>query len=205
MTDYRALCAELAFCWSRTTNPEDFAENAAPIIERMKLALAQPEPVGPTDEGYIDCDITGSDRALLNQFYAAAQREGGSADEVTLRGIHAVLNRPQVLEPTIEELAAMWLEQYGNVSGSPTMNFSEFVDAARAVLARWGRPAITPIPVSERLPGPEDCDAEGRCWYWDPEEDNEHWDFMPKVSGNTTTWTHWLPAHALPLPEGGAA
>jgi len=42
--DYRALCAEMIFCWSRTTNPEDFSENAAPIIERMRAALAQSEP-----------------------------------------------------------------------------------------------------------------------------------------------------------------
>jgi len=26
---------------------------------------------------------------------------------------------------------------------------------ARAVLARWGRPTIQPVPVSERLPGRE--------------------------------------------------
>jgi hypothetical protein len=50
-TDYRALCAEMIFCWSRTTNPEDFSENAAPIIERMRAALAQPGAEGPTDEG----------------------------------------------------------------------------------------------------------------------------------------------------------
>ena len=47
-TDFRALCAELTYCWSRTTNPDDFAENAAPIIGRMKAALAQPEPKEPT-------------------------------------------------------------------------------------------------------------------------------------------------------------
>ena len=51
MTDtFRALCAELTYCWSRTTNPDDFAENAAPIIGRMKAALDQPEPEGPTEE-----------------------------------------------------------------------------------------------------------------------------------------------------------
>jgi hypothetical protein len=53
-TDWRALCAELAFCWSRTTNPDDFSENAAPIIERMTAALAQPEPQGPTDEKLLE-------------------------------------------------------------------------------------------------------------------------------------------------------
>jgi predicted HD phosphohydrolase len=43
-TDWKALCAELTYCWSRTTNPDVFAENAAPIIGRMRAALAQPEP-----------------------------------------------------------------------------------------------------------------------------------------------------------------
>jgi hypothetical protein len=48
MTDtFRALCAELTYCWSRTTNPDVFAENAAPIIGRMRAALSQSEPEGP--------------------------------------------------------------------------------------------------------------------------------------------------------------
>ena len=60
------------------------------------------------------------------------------------------------------------------------------------------RLALQPVPVSERLPGPEDCDAEGRCWI-----------HMPDI-GTCPSWrltdprdigpyhTHWLPAHALP-------
>jgi len=133
-----------------------------PTITPIPVSEGLPEPVGPTDEDYIDCDITGSDRTLLDQFYAGAQREGGTADEVTLRGIHAVLDLLKSPEPTRVELAAMWQEQYGDCSA--TMTFAEFSDAAHAVLARWGRPTITPIPVSERL-GPEDCDAEGKGWW----------------------------------------
>jgi hypothetical protein len=84
----------------------------------------------------------------------------------------------------------------------------------RAVLARWGRPAIKPIPVSERLPGPEDClgrpfeetDA-GYCWWWFPER--EEWWFVEAViwrAGSYHNWTpisatHWLPHHALPVPQ----
>ena len=41
----------------------------------------------------------------------------------------------------------------------------QFVTGVRAViaaaLARWGRPAIEPVPVAERLPGAEDCEPEG--------------------------------------------
>jgi hypothetical protein len=28
-----------------------------------------------------------------------------------------------------------------------------------------------PVPVSERLPGPEDCDGEGQVWQWDERSD----------------------------------
>ena len=52
----------------------------------------------------------------------------------------------------------------------------------------------TPIPVAERLPGPEDLNGileecwwyEHACWYLDTYQAN---------------YTHWLPANALPLPS----
>lgn len=40
-----------------------------------------------------------------------------------------------------------------------------------------------PVPVTERLPGPEDTDAEGQCWWYGDGED---------------LITYWLPAHSLP-------
>jgi hypothetical protein len=67
---------------------------------------------------------------------------------------------------------------------------------ARAVLARWGRPAIEPVPVSERLPGPEDLDSQGTCWMWHPV--NYHYCLCrPDPSAHS----HWLPHHALPVPQ----
>lgn len=40
---------------------------------------------------YIDDDITGPDRELLDAFYTAMGSEGGSMDEVHLRGIRAAI------------------------------------------------------------------------------------------------------------------
>ena len=52
-------------------------------------ALApQPEPL---PSNYIDSEHTGQDLELLEIFYAACQAEGGTADEIHLRGIRAVL------------------------------------------------------------------------------------------------------------------
>lgn len=62
--------------------------------------------------------------------------------------------------------------------------------------------------MSERLPGAEDCDAEGFCWWFSAAD--------PTVGtfGIAACWvlrkhepeddfrTHWLPANALPLPSG---
>lgn len=52
-----------------------------------------------------------------------------------------------------------------------------------------------PVPVSERLPGPEDCLDEGWAWFFNP---RTGWRraTQPVHSG----YTHWLPATALPLP-----
>ena len=75
------------------------------------------------------------------------------------------------------------------------------VAGLRAVLARWGRPAIEPVPVAERLPGPEDCSSRGYFWAYagdDWEEtdiDGMNWQHLHHHG-----YTHWLPHHALPLP-----
>jgi hypothetical protein len=43
--------------------------------------------------GYIDFEHTGQDREILDAFYRACNSEGGTADEIHLRGIRAVLER----------------------------------------------------------------------------------------------------------------
>jgi hypothetical protein len=74
---------------------------------------------------------------------------------------------------------------------------------ARAILARWGCPTPQPIPVSERLPGEGDCDAEGQCWRFYPISESRWgtWCYS-RSSGNET---HCLPHWALPLPQGEGA
>ena len=105
--------------------------------------------------------------------------------------------------PTDEELDALanqaWirkeiLEEYGSIENA--FDCCAFV---RAVLARYGHQPPQPIPLSERLPGPEDCDGMGRCWWI---EFDQQW-FAAWVCDSVPPRraTHWLPAHALPLPD----
>lgn len=60
-------------------------------------------------------------------------------------------------------------------------------------------PIPAPIPVSERLPGPKDCDAESCCWRWNTI--GRLWTRQQYARKWYEFHSHWLPAHALPLPE----
>ena len=92
--DFRALCAELVEAWDATADFDfnDFGHAAADIVTRARASLAQPEPVLPPN--YIDAEHTGQDQELLKVFYKACLSEGGTADEITLRGLKAVLAPP---------------------------------------------------------------------------------------------------------------
>jgi hypothetical protein len=83
---------------------------------------------------------------------------------------------------------------------------------ARAVLARYARSAIQPVPVSERLPGPKDCNADGEAWVEEPAfdyplHDSGDYDIEPGkwvlrriAPFDKPNNRRWLPHHALPTP-----
>lgn len=98
--------------------------------------------------------------------------------------------------------------------------FYALVERARAALAEPEPEGPTqPVPVSERLPGSDDCDEEGRCWLLTVEDDYPQWrlhsiqgaqpggamiwvpvDSSPGVMVDCFYTSYWLPAHALPVP-----
>ena len=161
MTDYKQFCTELIDeleNWVAYGDEVDIA-NAHVLIDRARAALAEPEPELPTDE------------ELLQVFDTVCLSEGGTVDEIHLRGLRAVLAR------------------WGNHPGSPDSS-------------------LQPISVTERLPGPEDCNSDGDVWAWrrfDSEGDMDNGDFWclafcEWLEDEDCGFTHWLPAHALPLP-----
>lgn len=86
------------------------------------------------------------------------------------------------------EDASVWFE-----SGSP-----EALKLTRAAdLLAQRHPA--PVPVNERPPGDQ------LCWWYEPDEYDDgsgyggKWTLL-RIRGGTATYTHWLPATALPLP-----
>ena len=108
---------------------------------------------------------------------------------------HDYLAQPEPQGPSDEELAnTYWKAWHEHLD-----RFNPVCHAAglRAVLARWGRPAIKPVPVSKRLPGEGDCDPSFQCWWFTPSE--EKWILWP-VKWAGPECSHWLPHHALPVP-----
>ena len=66
-------------------------------------------------------------------------------------------------------------------------------------------PVVVPVPVSERQPGPEDCDEQGRCWVGIEDSAGLNTWSLVKLS-DVSAWVRhlrpvWLPAHVLPVPE----
>ena len=106
---------------------------------------------------------------------------------------------------TPEQWAAA--EHYGDPGRNPRP-MSEYacilelrarIEALEAVLTK--PPSLAeqaPVPVSEQLPGPEDCDAEHYCWRWNTI--GGLWARQPLARRWYEFESHWLPAHAIPLP-----
>jgi hypothetical protein len=158
-------------------------------------------------------------RALCAELLEALECEPSvqSDDWSVLRAnARTALAQPEPQEPTDEELKQMFhandtLSKHceaGTDWSEPLLMKYEFPAVARAVLARWGCPAIEAMPVSERLPGPEDCDEEGCCWWWRTDGVEEHWELTSlgdPIRHNEScaphvSYTHWLPYTAIPTP-----
>lgn len=147
MTDpYRALCAELLAalkswsphgggpleCW------ED-REEEADLIARAETELAQPEPVGLTDQELLRCAKIATPccnlkmwERELNMMRAAIAADHARA---ALAKWGAPTAQPVAEEPTDEELLRLAREWN---SGFESIELHFAADYARAVLAKWG-------------------------------------------------------------------
>ena len=115
----------------------------------IRAALATPPPLAPD---YIDPEHHGEARELLQVFYAACNAEGGTADEIHLRGIRAVMAARATLEatpppeppkpPTDQELDEFVVFWWGADTDKRTVTdvIEDYSMAAfaRAAGERWG-------------------------------------------------------------------
>jgi hypothetical protein len=124
---------------------------------------------------------------------------------MTTPDYRAALPQPEPEGPTRDELIKL-----GSDHGVSAQDIGPLV---ATVLARWGRPAIKPVPVSEGIPGPEDVNDDGEVWVEEPTYDYSlgdtgdydtepgRWVLRPLSSLDKREKRRWLPHHALPVPE----
>ena len=202
MTDLRMLCAELVEKLDEL-NCNFNVPNQSALIERSCTALAQLESQGPTDE-----DVVAA--CPFDSFHEPAEYHGWWS---AIEWMEQRWGRP-VIEPVpVSELVDLayelrktakylqggcgWIKALDAIERAATLIES-------GVLTRLGRPAVEPVPVSERLPGPEDCDAEGRCWLLCRSASMNRtptWRLVHRRSILDAPYTHWLPHWALPVPR----
>jgi hypothetical protein len=171
---FRALCAELVDIATAHCNPDDYAVGyCAAVLARARAALAQPEPVAPTDQellklaakafgyAFVDGEIGWGeseflafaraieDRLLKHRPYAAAG--------TTRQGIAAASAQPVPVAPMDEELTDQEIEEWADAAAEVPaeeldqevhgwrrcFTSEEFRETIRAALARWGTPTNT--------------------------------------------------------------
>ncbi len=119
------------------------------------------------------------------------------SDDPLVQQARAALAKPEPQMPTDEELKATYWEAFKDAA--PCGADESWLAGLRAV-ARWGRPAIEPVPVSERLPRPRDCDTDGRCWVGINLGSCGHRSWILDLIADNDSGC-WLPHHALPVPQ----
>jgi hypothetical protein len=195
MIDFRALCTELMDAIDSGIPVERIKQS--PLAVRVDAALAQPEPQGPTDDAW---------QEFIEQVQRAqhvAIREGECPRFDLVECALALWREtlppaPEPQGPTESDVTELFYRHMGE--GSQV----GFENAVAEALARYGRPAIEPMPTSERPWEREGwCDADGRCYGWD----GDYWWMVGNPGWANETITHWLPHWALPVPgvEGADA
>ena len=206
-TNWRELCNEILELLDYYIPQDDRVTCWDSWRERARSALAQPERKElPAD--YIDSGHSGEDREILAAFYEACLAEGGTTDEVHLRGLHAVLARwgrpAPVLAGEVVELVA-WLRERGKAIEQCSFPIlaNNFIQAADLIEQRQAAPV--PVAVSERP-----WEREGWChpqerWAWFFNRRVGWRDAIPPESLKPPTlfpYTYSVPYDALPLPSG---
>lgn len=172
--------------------------------------------------GYIDESIQGDDRKLLEIYYTGELSEGGSADEVILRGLKALLaHASQMVTTDFRALCAKVIAYYegqgeynftnlnsndrGNAAFDAWVNLRDEIKSALADTANdrliSAELAVAPVSVSEKPWEREGwCDADGWCWFGAPQIGSLRSMWVLGPPGELASHrTHTLPYWGIPL------
>jgi len=238
---HEEFCDAIREALSRWGNPTIQPERDESVMDRLiaapmdsrgyvdlrpgRAVSAQSEPEGVTDDEIDEETATLIPWLLEKAMQAADSDQPCAAGRLTLAAQLLGERRPTIQpvpgarKPVVDysrvpeiateaqiRSAAQYLVKKRNCAG-------DLVPAIEYAIARWGRPTIQPVLVSERLPEPEDCDSEGKCWmlYRSASVNRTPtWSFAHRrciLDAPYSHWlpanaySHWLPPNALPTPE----
>jgi hypothetical protein len=213
MTDWRALCAELLAALKnaiRVVYHEDGTQHistADSVIAKADAALAQPEQAGDLSDDELE-DVFNAN--CYTDDYGTYLMDAETFADGARAAIALDRSRRAPVPVAVSEVAelAQWLRKHYECAlelGRP--DWAE-KSARAADLLEQRHPA--PVPVSEWLPGPEDCIPHPRtklgswCWGFERCEVSlarpARWRLMHMETVEFEA-SHWLPAHALPIPS----
>lgn len=218
------LISESAAAWG-SCNAQD-KKYLSIEIDRARAALAEPEPEGRPAPAPADGEVAElvalirqialacePDAWLLGNMTAGQLARAADLTEAVMRELF--LERQAAPVPAEGEVAdyadfVAWLVSEmpaGTVISDPLW-WAPRIARRAADLLEQHQATPVPVAVNERLPAPEDCDAEGFCWWFSPADPSAGtfgvaacW-VLRKYEPEDDFRTHWLPAHALPLPAG---
>lgn len=159
----------------------------------------------PSDEELL-CLALGYERLTIDRLYGEVVTYHANGQEL-IAFARAVLDSyghqpASPAEGEVRELMTLLRAEASDDEIEDHLLWMTSTNARRAAeLLEQHHPA--PVPVSERLPGPEDCDAEHYCWRWNTI--GRLWAKQPMARRWYDFESHWLPAYALPLPAGPVA
>lgn len=190
------------------------ALEARPIPGSVELAAPTPEaaPVARPEGDWFAVAMMAQD---MRSRGLAEQEQG---DEL-LRLAHAQPPAPQPAPPAQEVGAALADLENLELAFESSFECKVRTSRIRPALLHYATllqqqaapaPAVVPVAVSERLPGPEDCDEYGFCWMGygyklpgvDEKDSYAMWMLMPSEESSGEVWR---PAHAIPLPQATEA
>ena len=201
MANWRELCAELVRASDAVHHDAAAAEGdflAAIDNARAALAQSKPEGVGPITDGR-PMNQSYWLALLGHDAYAALFQSVDQYRSALIERASSPRAQPEPAGPSHWDVC-QWLEQQGHW-GDNAHRIPRIANMVQGALTRYTHPAIEPLPVAERLPGPEDCDAEGRCWFGTPSSYVMVANWVYEKAEHCRSWnTHWAPHWALPVP-----